>query len=43
MDKHEQIKETTSIEVASTVSNIYFDTNLGFNPDLDFVPYTEFK
>lgn len=39
----EQIKETTSNEVVSIQSNILFDTNMGFNPDLDFVPLTEFK
>lgn len=43
MDYYEQIKETTSNEVVSMTSNEYFDVNLGFNPYLDFVPYTEFK
>lgn len=38
-----QIKETTPQEVVSIQSNILFDTNMGFNPDLDFVPITEFK
>lgn len=40
----EQIKETTPpTEVVSIQSNILFDTNMGFNPDLDFVSITEFK
>lgn len=38
---YEEIKETTPTEVVSTVSNTYFDTTLGFNPDLGFVPYTK--
>ena len=38
MDKNEQIKETTSKEVVLIGSNILFDTNLGFNPDMDFIP-----
>ena len=39
-----QIKETTPpTEVVSIQSNILFDTNMGFNPDLDFVSITEFK
>ena len=40
MDKNEQIKETTPpYEIVSTESNIIFDINLGFNPNLDFIPY----
>lgn len=40
MDKNEQIKETTPPhEIVSTESNIIFDINLGFNPNLDFIPY----
>lgn len=41
MDKNEQIKETIHhpYEIVSTESNIIFDINLGFNPNLDFIPY----
>lgn len=35
----EEIKETTPIEVVSTVSNTDFDTTLGFDPNLGFIPY----
>ena len=44
MEYYEQIKETTSNEVVliETKSNILFDNNLGFDPSLEFVPYSEF-
>lgn len=41
MDCYKKIKRTTPEEVVQIASTTSFDANLGFNPDLGFVPYTQ--
>ena len=43
MDYYEEIKRTTPEEVVQIASTVLFDANLGFDPDLGFVPYTKFE
>jgi len=42
-DNNEQIKTSTSNEVPELKKNSLFDPNLGFDFELGFIPFNEFK
>ena len=41
MNCYKEIKRTTPKEVVQIASTASFNANLGFDPDLGFVPYTQ--